>query len=743
MDNSVYWCPSDGSTIQYGPVIAFDCETNARETRDPFQHVYVTAIDDGSGSAVHVLDDARRAAFMLNGVQQLGSRIVGHNASGFDRLQLKRVTGIDLKCDDTMLMAFLLHEEWGPAKQLNLEFLCMHYLNAPSWKTDVTWNWRDATTIPWDEAKQYCARDTRYTRALYLALEKELKADPLLWQLYDRLLLPASRALADMEERGLYIVDENVSEANESLIEDLTQHGDVVETIAKAHDMEKFNRRSPKQVGTLLFDKMGFPVVETTNSGARSTNANTLKTLRENFDHPIFPAMLGVRKAEKLGTYLDRFRAERDRYGMAYPWYSLVLTATGRTSGNYQQIPRDKRIRRCIGAPPGKVFIAADFGQLELRVASSKYVYDEPNMRAAFDADVDLHWLTALRGAANETIRTASLWAMQAGLPTDRTGAEVLSRLLSAAPKGTESESFLRACRALGEDTLTGRWIGQRLSEGERASEMARWFTTVLEADAQRFMRELRNYGLRDSSEGRQDDVVSDYTPQGSQPAEQRPFELADAMSALSPNRARVLETAPEWSERRSRAKQINFGYLFGAEEFTYQRLLFEEFDIVVSKADAIRDRNLFYESWPAIPAGHTRIVRELEANGQVRSFTGMLRRLPDVYSHNRSLKLAAYRQAVNAVVQTPTCHLALIGLVLLGAAGFDVRSFQHDAYLLWLDDDEATVRAATAQIRYLLETGVPAVLAAEFGIDFDVPLKVDITAGTAWTDDDRQAWVA
>jgi DNA polymerase I-like protein with 3'-5' exonuclease and polymerase domains len=585
-------------------IVAFDLETNARETRDPFTGIYLCGVDDGSDSVTMFerVKDANTALYCAE-------RVVGHNSSRFDRLHLRTQFGGNLRCDDTMLMGWCLHEEWGQAKKLNLESLCVAELGVRPWKKDVTWDWRQPATIPEAESKQYCARDTRLTRQLYFAFEKKLKDDAYLWRFYDRLLLPASRALADMEERGLYINNKNVEEATVYYEAEAQRHLDTINAIAAFEGMENFNVRSTKQMAELLFERIGFDPVAWTDHGAASTNVGALKTLRERLgpEHenaPIFDAVLQYRKCwnKMLRTYIKHFREQQDPWCMVYPWYSLVNTATGRTSGDYQQIPREPRIRRCVGAPPGKVMLSVDFSQLEMRTAASRYVFDEPNLRAAFERGDDVHLLLA--------------------------------------------------------------------------SEITR-----------------------------------------------KPID-------------RVTK------EERSRAKPPNFLFLYGGEEDMYIRTLLEDYDIVKSRQDAQHERDAFFRRWNMLPVGHQRVVQNLERDGYIRTAFGTLRRLPNVYADDRRIKVEAYRQAVNVVDQAPSAHIALTGLVLINAAGYDVRSFQHDAYLVYVDDNEGAVRSACEHMRYLLEQGVPQVMRSQFGLEWDVPLKVDITAGTAWTDDDRQEWV-
>jgi DNA polymerase I len=600
--------PEHGSTGLIGTVWSFDLETNARDNRDPFRHAYMCGVN--CGFAPHQIyrdpESLARLAWTLENAALRGVRVVGHNCSRFDRTVLRGLYGNHVRCDDTILLGFLFHETWGMDKRLNLQSLATADLGVEPWKDDVTWDWKDPKSIPEYESGAYNARDIVHTRNLFLKYAADAQADGYLWRVYDKLLLPTSRALADMEERGVYINTKNCDEATDIFTREAADHMDTIQMVAHAHGLEKFNPASPDQVAVLLFDKLQLPVIEKTAGGKRSTAVGPIKKLRTMGAAPdLLNAILKRRKAMRVvNTYSDKIRRAVDWQSMIYPSYSMVNTDSGRTAsfgpyGNMQNIPRDKRVRRIVGAPPGKVLLSADFSQLEMRTGASKYVFDEPTMRAAFERGDDPH------------------------------------RLLG---------SF-----------ITGK-----------------------------------------------------------------PPELVT-------------------SKERTDAKRANFLFLYGGEEPMYIDKLLEDFDIVKSYEDAKHERDAFFHRWPALPAGHIRIIETVKRDLQIRSPLGTLRRLPEAGTqYQRGIRTHAFRVAINFVNQCFAFHLAAIGLVLLNAAGLDVRSFQHDAYLIYVDDNEAAVREAAQKIRYLLERGVVDVLLREFELEFDVPLKVDITAGTAWTEDDR-----
>jgi DNA polymerase-1 len=328
-----------------------------------------------------------------------------------------------------------------------------------------------------------------------------------------------------------------------------------------------------------------------------------LKKLREQgYEPPLLNALFKRRKALRMvNTYTEKFKKLADCRSMIYPGYSLTSTDSGRVASfnpNAQNIPREPRVRRIIAAPPGKVLLAADYSQLEMRTAASKYVFDEPNLREAFLRGDDVH------------------------------------RLLAA--------------------TITGKL----------------------------------------------------------------PVDVTKV--------------------ERTNAKPPNFLFLYGGEEQMYIDTLLDDYDIVKPFAEARRERDAYFTRWNQLPAGHAKYVDELLATGEVRSPLGTRRRIPHVFDLYPSARKEAFRVVINFVNQCFAAHLAQIGLVLLNAAGIDVRSFQHDAYLCYVDDNEEAVRSTARTMRDLLTRGVPQVLYDEFGLTLDVPLLVDVSAGTAWTDDDR-----
>jgi len=169
---------------------------------------------------------------------------------------------------------------------------------------------------------------------------------------------------------------------------------------------EVFNILSPKQLGTILFEKLELPVVKKTKSGY-STNAEVLEKLSGM--HPIIDLVKEYRQVTKLNsTYVEGFRSAMDENGILRTTYQQTLTQTGRLSStepNLQNIPirteEGRKIRQVI-LPKNDLFISADYSQIELRVLA--HISGDENLIAAFMEGEDVHTSTAKRIFATEEV---------------------------------------------------------------------------------------------------------------------------------------------------------------------------------------------------------------------------------------------------------------------------------------------------------------------------------------------------
>lgn len=228
---------------------------------------------------------------------------------------------------------------------------------------------------------------------LYSIFVQKVKENNL-FSLYENVEKPLVKILADMEKTGVKVDKNKILELNE----EYTKLADEYEQRVYELAGEVFNLNSPKQLGVILFDKMKLPVVKKTKTGY-STDVEVLEKLSE--EHEIAEYILKYRSLNKLiSTYLVGildYIMEDDRVRTSY---KQMITATGRLSSvdpNLQNIPvrtqEGKNIRKVFVADKNKVFIDADYSQIELRVLA--HLSKDLVMIDSFKNDLDIHYKTA------------------------------------------------------------------------------------------------------------------------------------------------------------------------------------------------------------------------------------------------------------------------------------------------------------------------------------------------------------
>lgn len=213
-------------------------------------------------------------------------------------------------------------------------------------------------------------------------------------KLYDEIELPLCDVLFKMECRGIAIDREQLSAFGRML----SSHIADCEALIYSYAGGTININSPKQLGELLFDKLGLPPVKKTKTGY-ATNADVLEKLKEK--HPIIPAILDYRMLAKLkSTYADGLMKEIKEDGRIHTTFQNLVTATGRLSStepNLQNIPvrtdLGAEIRKMFVPRPGCVLVDADYSQIELRVLA--HIADDKTMQQAFCSGEDIHTATA------------------------------------------------------------------------------------------------------------------------------------------------------------------------------------------------------------------------------------------------------------------------------------------------------------------------------------------------------------
>lgn len=247
-----------------------------------------------------------------------------------------------------------------------------------------------------DKATEYSAEDADVTLRLWDALHPRLAAEGMT-HVYERLERPMVDVLARMERRGISI--------DRAILSRLS--GEFAQAMAglehEIHELagESFNLGSPKQLGDILFGKMGLPGARKTATGAWSTSAGVLEELAEQ-GHDLPARILEWRQMAKLkSTYTDALPGfvNKDTQRV-HTSYSLAATTTGRLSSsdpNLQNIPvrndMGRKIRTAFVPAPGNKLISADYSQIELRLLA--HIADIPQLKRAFADGLDIHAMTA------------------------------------------------------------------------------------------------------------------------------------------------------------------------------------------------------------------------------------------------------------------------------------------------------------------------------------------------------------
>jgi DNA polymerase-1 len=364
----------------------------------PHQAFYLPLRHDYPNAPVQI--PKRKAFPLLEGILT-DSKIKknGHNIK-YDFIVLHRegitLQGIDL---DTMVLSYLLEPNWG---KHNLNKLAATYLQADTipyhdvvgkGKNEVTMN---AVSI--EKVTPYACQDADLAFQLSVLLWPKIEEKGVR-PLYESLERPLIQVLADMEMWGVRINPEVL----ESLSEELQQDLDALQKKIFAISREEFNINSPKQLGDVLFEKMGIPSPrKTRKTKSHSTDMSVLHELAQ--DHPIAQHVLEYRQFSKLkSTYSDALPLLINQdTGRIHTSYNQSVAATGRLSSsdpNLQNIPArgelGKRCRQAFVPDPGNVFLSADYSQIELRVLA--HLSEDPALIETFLHDRDVHQDTALQ----------------------------------------------------------------------------------------------------------------------------------------------------------------------------------------------------------------------------------------------------------------------------------------------------------------------------------------------------------
>lgn len=321
---------------------------------------------------------------------------IGQNLK-YDWIVFKR-HGVEVTpYDDTMLISYVL--DAGKGSHGMDELSRRHLGHSPISFSDVAGTGRNKVTfdkVEISKATAYAAEDADVTLRLWQVLKPRLVAERRA-TVYETLERPMVDTLARMEMRGIMVDRQILSRLS----------GDFAQTLARLedeiHEMagEKFALGSPKQIGDILFGKMGLPGAKKTPSGQWATPATLLDELAQ-AGHELPAKILEWRQLSKLkSTYTDTLQEHmHPETKRVHTSFSLAATTTGRLSSsdpNLQNIPirteAGRKIRKAFVAPDGHKILSADYSQIELRLLA--HIADIPQLQEAFAQGIDIHAATA------------------------------------------------------------------------------------------------------------------------------------------------------------------------------------------------------------------------------------------------------------------------------------------------------------------------------------------------------------
>ncbi len=321
---------------------------------------------------------------------------VGHNIK-YDKIIFSRI-GINLNpVDDTMLLSYVL--DTGKFRH-NLDDLAKIYFNYETIKykdvVGVGKKEKKFNEVNIKDAYIYAAEDADITLRLYKILKKRIISEKLL-SVYEYIEKPLINVLAEIEKKGIKVDIKKLKDLSFAFQKKLSK---IEKEIFKLSSIE-FNIASPKQLGEILFNKLGLEGKKKGKSGAYSTSVDVLENLSYQ-GHKIAEFLLEWRQISKLlNTYTYSLINEVNKKTLRiHTSYSMAATNTGRLSStdpNLQNIPirteEGKKIRNAFISDKGFKLVSLDYSQIELRLLA--HIGKVEDLKKAFDKNIDIHKKTA------------------------------------------------------------------------------------------------------------------------------------------------------------------------------------------------------------------------------------------------------------------------------------------------------------------------------------------------------------
>lgn len=393
-------------------VVAVDLETDSLDSRAANMVGVCLAVDDNEACYVPLAhtgggdllgDGAPEQMDMDRALEMLAPLLhdpsvlkIGQNFK-YDLGVFKRYDLNPAPYDDTMLISYALHNGINGHGMDTLSET--HFAHSPVPFKEIAGTGKNQKTfdqIGLEEATRYAAEDADVTLRLWKYLKPKL-ATSQVTRVYEAIDRDMPHVVAKMENEGIKVDRAELARLSSYFSQKMAG------LEAEAHEIAEgpFNLGSPKQVGEILFDKMGLEGGKKTKTGAWQTGVDILEDLADNGE-ALPRTILNWRQFSKLkSTYTDALQAQiNPETERVHTSFSLAATTTGRLSSsdpNLQNIPirteEGRKIRDAFIAEAGHVLVAADYSQIELRLLA--HMADLPTMKQAFADGVDIHALTA------------------------------------------------------------------------------------------------------------------------------------------------------------------------------------------------------------------------------------------------------------------------------------------------------------------------------------------------------------
>ncbi len=392
--------------ITAAPLTAIDTETDSLDPMraqivgislsvHPFEACYIP-LRHSYGDAPDQLDFDAVIARLRPWLENPAAAKLGQNIKYDTHVFANAGIAVQGYAHDTMLQSYVLEAH----KAHSLESLASRHLGRSGLSYEDVCG-KGAHQIPFAQvevakATEYSSEDSDMTLHAHQQLWPQLQAHAGMLDVYQRIEMPTSRVLGRIERNGVLIDSAKLAAQSQQLAERMV----ALEAEAVELAGQPFNMASPKQIGEILFGKLGLPVKKKTASGTPSTDEEVLTELAA--DYPLPAKLLEHRSLAKLkGTYTDKLPLMvNPATGRVHTNYAQAVAVTGRLASNDPNLqnipirtPEGRRVREAFIAPPGHVIVSADYSQIELRIMA--HLSEDPALLKAFADGMDVHRATA------------------------------------------------------------------------------------------------------------------------------------------------------------------------------------------------------------------------------------------------------------------------------------------------------------------------------------------------------------